>query len=678
MLVDGHSLAFRSHYAFAKGPDGGLRTSTGIPTSVCYGFLKSLMDMMEAEKPAYAAVAFDLEQPTFRHQADETYKEGRPEAPEGFVEDVGNLKALLTDFGLPIFTAPGYEADDVIGTLATRALAEGLRVKILSGDQDLFQLIDADERITVLHLGSAFARGARNGLAKEFKTQEVQEKLDILPRQVVDYKALCGDSSDNIPGVKGIGAKTAAKLLNEYGDLDAIYADLENIKGATKKKLEAGKESAYHSRFMAKIVTDMELEVDFATCKLQGFDPDVVIPALKQLEFQHFINRLGQLQVAFGGEAPAKDKDATPATPMSVGEDADVAFFSPEETDNTQRLGAVDIRPQIITTEAQLYELLDVLSAQTDATTPVAWDTETTSLEPRDADLVGIGCCWGGGQEEMAYIPVGHTEGENLPLAVVLDGLRPILESADYPKALQNAKYDRLVLRHQGVELAGVVFDTMLASYVLNPETSHNLTDLSLRYLNLTAQSYGDLVPKGKTIADVPIAAAADYCGADVHTTYLLVAKLQAELNQLPDLDALLTEVELPLERVLAEMEYQGIRINADYLAKFSKQLETDLATIEKTAYEEAGETFNLGSPKQLSELFFNKLGLDKRKSRKNKSGGYSTDAATLEKLQGDHPVVDLVVEYRTLSKLKSTYVDALPALIRPIPTGCIPTLTRR
>jgi DNA polymerase-1 len=666
MLVDGHSLAFRSHYAFAKGPDGGLRTSTGIPTSVCYGFLKSLMDMMEAEKPAYAAVAFDLEQPTFRHQADETYKEGRPEAPEGFVEDVGNLKALLTDFGLPIFTAPGYEADDVIGTLATRALAEGLRVKILSGDQDLFQLIDADERITVLHLGSAFARGARNGLAKEFKTQEVQEKLDILPRQVVDYKALCGDSSDNIPGVKGIGAKTAAKLLNEYGDLDAIYADLENIKGATKKKLEAGKESAYHSRFMAKIVTDMELEVDFATCKLQGFDPDVVIPALKQLEFQHFINRLGQLQVAFGGEAPAKDKDATPATPMSVGEDADVAFFSPEETDNTQRLGAVDIRPQIITTEAQLYELLDVLSAQTDATTPVAWDTETTSLEPRDADLVGIGCCWGGGQEEMAYIPVGHTEGENLPLAVVLDGLRPILESADYPKALQNAKYDRLVLRHQGVELAGVVFDTMLASYVLNPETSHNLTDLSLRYLNLTAQSYGDLVPKGKTIADVPIAAAADYCGADVHTTYLLVAKLQAELNQLPDLDALLTEVELPLERVLAEMEYQGIRINADYLAKFSKQLETDLATIEKTAYEEAGETFNLGSPKQLSELFFNKLGLDKRKSRKNKSGGFSTDAATLEKLQGDHPVVDLVVEYRTLSKLKSTYVDALPALIRP------------
>jgi DNA polymerase-1 len=304
ILVDGHSLAFRSYYAFARGQEGGLRTSTGIPTSVCYGFLKSLMDMMEAEKPQYAAVAFDLDQPTFRHKADETYKDGRPETPEGFLEDVQNLKELLTDFGLNIYTAPGFEADDVIGTLATQACDQGFRVKILSGDQDLFQLIDDEECITVLHLGNAFAKGPRNGVAKEFKIEDVKAKLDILPSQVVDYKALCGDSSDNIPGVKGIGAKTAAKLLNEYGSLDAIYADLDNIKGATKKKLEAGKESADHSKYMAKIVTDVEMEVDLATCELKGFDESVVIPALKKLEFQAFINRLGKLQVAFGGEAP--------------------------------------------------------------------------------------------------------------------------------------------------------------------------------------------------------------------------------------------------------------------------------------------------------------------------------------------------------------------------------------
>ncbi|WP_040697079.1 DNA polymerase I [Nodosilinea nodulosa] len=680
MLVDGHSLAFRSYYAFAKNADGGLRTSTGIPTSVCYGFLKSLLDMMEVEKPQYAAVAFDLAAPTFRHEADATYKDGRPEAPEGFLEDVENLNELLTDFGLNIYVAPGFEADDVIGTLATKALGEGFCVKILSGDQDLFQLIDPDECITVLHLGNAFAKGAKNGLAQEFKIEEVKAKLDIYPHQVVDYKALCGDSSDNIPGVKGIGAKTAAKLLAEYGDLDSIYADIDNIKGATQKKLIEGKESAYHSRYMAKIVTDIpegELSIDLSTCKLEGFDPDVVIPALKKLEFQNFVNRLGKLQVAFGGaaaeETAAKASQALSGGASSkksiVSEDAggaDVAFFTAEETDNAQGVDEVAIAPQVITTEAQLYELLDILSEQKHPETPVAWDTETTSLEPRDATLVGLGCCWGTGRDEMAYIPVGHSDGAHLSLEMVLDALRPILESDEFPKALQNAKYDRLVLRHQGIVLAGVVFDTMLASYVLNPEASHNLTDLSLRYLNLVAQSYEDLVPKGKTIADVAIAAAATYCGADVHTTYLLVPKLQAELDKIPDLKTLFTEVELPLEPVLAEMESTGIRVDPDYLANFSKQLETDLARIEKTAYEEAGETFNLASPKQLSELLFEKLGLDKRKSRKNKSGGYSTDASTLEKLQGDHAVVDLVVEHRTLSKLKSTYVDALPTLIRP------------
>ncbi|MEY3299563.1 MAG: polymerase [Cyanobacteriota bacterium] len=668
LLVDGHSLAFRAFYAFAKNAEGGLRTSTGVPTSVCYGFLKSLLDMMEVEKPQYAAVAFDLAQPTFRHEADTGYKDGRPETPEGFIEDVNNLQELLTDFGLNIYTAPGFEADDVIGTLAHQGNAAGLRVKILSGDQDLFQLIDPEEQITVLHLGNAFAKGAKNGLAQEFKADEVKAKLGVLPSQVVDYKALCGDKSDNIPGVKGIGAKTAAKLLAEFGDLDTIYANIDTIKVATQKKLLEGKESAYHSRFMATIVTNVDLGADLETCKLTGFDPDVVIPALKKLEFQNFINRLGKLQVVFGGEPGVGSRESGVGSRDAKGDalGADVAFFSAAETDEAQAVQAVAIRPTIITTEAQLYELLDILSAQTNPESPVSWDTETTSLEPRDAQLVGIGCCWGSGRSEMAYIPVGHSEGDQLPLETVLEALRPILESAEFPKALQNAKYDRLVLRNQGIQLTGVIFDTMLASYVLNPESSHNLTDLSLRHLNRVAQSYGDLVPKGKTIADIAIPAVADYCGADVYTTYLLVPKLRAELAESPQLYGLFSGIEIPLEPVLAEMETIGVRIDADYLEKFSKKLEFDLAEIEKKAYEAARETFNLASPKQLSELFFEKLGLDKKKSRKNKSGGYSTDAATLEKLQGDHAVVDLVVEHRTLAKLKSTYVDALPLLIRP------------
>lgn len=664
MLVDGHSLAFRSYYAFARSRDGGLRTSTGIPTSVCFGFLKSLMDTLESEKPDYAAVTFDLSAPTFRHEETDTYKAGRAETPEEFTEDVENLKELLGAFHLPIFCMPGYEADDMIGTLATRAKAKGYRVKILSGDQDLFQLIDEDEDIKVVYLSTVF--GSRTSTAKEYGIAEVLEKLSILPSQVIDYKALCGDTSDNIPGVKGIGKKTAVKLLDTYGTLENIYASIDEIKGAVKKRLETGKEDADQSKFLATIMTDVPAETDLESCKLEGFSPEDVIPALKRLELQHFVNRLSKLQASFGGESDYQPRPKVVPVPDNF-EDPELAFFSAEETDavSSMGLGSVDIQPLTVTTEKQLQKLVKTLKAQTDAERPVAWDTETNSIDPLEADLVGIGCCWGEGPAELAYVPVGHTVGGQLGLEAVLEALGPILENGKYPKAFQNAKYDRLVLRRAGVTLAGVVFDPMLASYVLNPENSHNLSDLALRYLELTTVNYTDLVPKGKTIGEVAIAKVAQYCGSDVHTTYRLVPLLRAELKEVSDLEKLYTDVELPVEPVLASMEATGIRIDKDYLDKFSKQLESDLANIEKAAYDAAGGEFNLGSPKQLSELFFEKLGLDKRKSRKNKTG-YSTDAATLEKLQGDHPVVDSVVEYRTLSKLKSTYVDALPALIRP------------
>ena len=674
MLVDGHSLAFRSYYAFARSRDGGLRTSTGIPTSVCFGFLKSLMDTLEAEKPEYAAVTFDLDAPTFRHEQADSYKAGRAETPEEFTEDVENLKALLGAFKLPIFCEPGYEADDMIGTLATRAKAKGFRVKILSGDQDLFQLIDEDEDIKVVYLSTTF--GSRTSTAREFGVAEVMEKLSILPCQVIDYKALCGDASDNIPGVKGIGKKTAVKLLEAYGDLETIYASIDELKGATKKKLEAGAEDAKQSKYLATIITDVPVDTDLESCKLEGFDQNDVIPALKRLELQHFVNRLSQLQASFGGESDYKSReyksreykpDAKAEEVPAEFEDEELAFFTAAETDanNSAGLSAVDIQPQVITTVAQLEALITTLKSHTDAEKPVAWDTETTSIDPLNADLVGIGCCWGEGKSEIAYIPVGHTEGEQLDTQQVVEALRPILEDARYPKAFQNAKYDRLVLRRAGIALSGVVFDPMLASYVLNPDNSHNLSDLSLRHLELTTVSYTDLVPKGKTIGEVAIAPVADYCGSDVHTTYRLVPLLRADLAASPELEKLYEEIELPTEPVLAKMEATGIRIDQDYLKTFSKQLETDLAGIEKAAYESAGEEFNLGSPKQLSKLFFEKLNLDKRKSRKTKTG-YSTNIAVLEKLQGDHPVIDSIMEYRTLSKLKSTYVDALPTLIRP------------
>ena len=661
ILVDGHSLAFRSYFAFAKGRDGGLRTKAGIPTSVCFGFIKCLLEVIATQQPQAIAVAFDLALPTFRHEADDTYKAGRAETPEDFIPDLENLYELLQSLNLPILTAPGYEADDVLGTLAQKAATSGYRVKILSGDRDLFQLIDADKEITVLNFTPETLKRSTNSIA-EFRAEEVKEKLGVLPTQIVDFKALCGDKSDNIPGVKGIGEKTAVQLLNTYNSLEEIYAAIDDIKGATQKKLITGKEDAEKSRYLAKIVCDVPLEVDLEDCQLTGFDNNLLIPILEKLEFKRFLGTINEIQQKFGGEV-VENKVAE----ITAETDDDLWFFSADDTAQEIKQNASPIQPRIINTEAKLTELVKLLRKFTNPENPVAWDTETTALEPRDADLVGIGCCWGTESDELAYIPIGHKIGDNLSRDLVLEALRPILESADYPKALQNAKFDRLILRCQGINLAGVVFDTMLASYLINPDSSHNLSDLSLRYLGLSAKSYGDLVPKGKTIADISIAAVADYCGMDVYSTFALVPKLREKLVETPTLYKLLNEVEQPLEEVLAEVEYTGVRINSDYLQELSQQLEIELAKLEIIATEIAGEKFNLGSPKQLSHILFDKLGLSTKYSRKIQTG-YSTDAATLEKLQGvdNTGFVEAIIENRTLSKLKSTYVDALPALVHP------------
>lgn len=659
-------MAFRAYFAFAKGRDGGLRTSTGIPTSVSYGFLKALLETVEAEKPDYLAIAFDLGGATYRHEADETYKAGRPETPEDFMPDLENLQEVLKAMNLPIVVSPGYEADDVIGTMARRASQDGFDVKILSGDRDLFQLVDPDGKIKVLYMSTTYGKGTPP--PKEFGVEQVKEKLGVLPSQVVDFKALCGDASDNIPGVKGIGEKTAVQLLTTYGSLEKVYESIDEIKGAVKKKLELGIDDARHSQWMAQIHLDVPLDINLQACKLDGFDEDVLMPLIERLEFKSFYNKIKKWKQQLSGEVSETEgttqaamENETPVVPKYA--DDDLWFFSADDTTNAEKFEAVSITPQIIDTEAKLKELVARLKTYTREA--IAWDTETNDLDPIKADLVGIGCCWGSEFDAMAYIPIGHTTGTNLDKAIVLEALRPILEDAKYPKALQNAKFDRLVFRFQGIELIGVVFDTMLASYVLNPESSHKLSDLGYRYLGIHAQDYTNLVPKGKTIDEIDIPMVADYCGMDVYTVFRLLPKMRSELEEIPALYQLLMDIEQPLEPVLAEMEATGVRIDRDYLLQFSKTLEKELAAIEARAYASAEQKFSLGSPKQLSDLLFEKLGLDRKKSRKIKTG-YSTDAATLEKLQGDHPVVDAIVEHRTLSKLKSTYVDALPTLINP------------
>ncbi len=668
ILVDGHSLAFRAYYAFNNSRREPLVTSAGIPTSICFGFINSLLQVLEVESPQFMAIAFDLSEPTFRHEADDNYKSDRVDTPDDFIPDIHNLKKLLQAFNLTIVTQPGYEADDILGTIATKASAAGYRVKIVTGDRDLFQLVDDERGISVLYLHNQVFRKAAQSYT-EFDRAGVIEKMGVTPEQIVDFKALCGDKSDCIPGVKGIGEKTAIKLLGEYPTLAEVYHNLDQIKGATKNKLATGTEDAWHSQFLAKIEINSPLEVNLTDCKLVGFEPDNVLPLLKELELNKAISNLNKLQVKLGGEAEIKVIDVIPTGTkdqngqLSLFEDSVPADLEPEEL---VELFKPQLSTQIIDTEAQLKQLVKTLKKHTDPEKPVAWDTETTSLETHLAELVGIGCCWGDRDTDIAYIPMAHTEGTQLNQELVLATLKPILNSDRYPKALQNAKFDRLVLLHQGINLAGVVFDTMLASYVLNPEMTHNLGDLSKRYgLEITAKSYKDLgIPKGKTIADLDIAVVADYCGLDAYATYYLVGKLKAELIKFPQLAKLLLEVEQPLEPVLATMENTGIRLDTAYLHQFSQQLNQDLHQLEQSTYAAAGEEFNLSSPKQLSVILFDKLGLDRQKSRKTKTG-YSTNQQTLEKLRGEHPVIDNMLEYRTLAKLKSTYVDALPLLVR-------------
>ncbi|MFZ9753056.1 MAG: DNA polymerase I [Cyanobium sp.] len=736
LLVDGHSLAFRSFYAFAKGGEGGLSTKEGVPTSVTYGFLKALLDNCRGLAPQGVVIAFDTAEPSFRHQADAAYKAHREVAPEHFFADLDNLRRILAeDLDLALCEAPGYEADDVLGTLARSAAGEGWRVRILSGDRDLFQLVDDAQDIAVLYMGGGpYAKGSG---PVEVRRQEVIARLGVPPEDVVDLKALTGDSSDNIPGVRGVGPKTAAGLLQENGNLDGIYAALDSLegekaskgvlKGALRQKLADGRESAFRSRMLAEILVDVPLPSQ-PRLALGAVRSEGLARSLQELELYSLVKQVGQFERIFSAAPPAA-AEAAPATgaaaplPAPAGEAAAAgagaaarapaagAPAAPPDPGPAATPSPVpELRPQLIQSDEHLRTLLQRLLAATDPAQPVALDTETTSLNPFQAELVGIGLCWGEGLADLAYIPIGHllatgsapaaapmeasgqgcfavpTAGsgaapgpaaataagppapaeEQLPLATVLTALAPWLASAGHPKTLQNAKYDRLILLRHGLELEGVVMDTLLADYLRDAGDRHGLEAMAERNLGFTPASYGDLVPKGATFAQVPISAAAQYCAMDVHVTWRLTARLRRDLEAMgPALPTLLAQVELPLEPVLARMEATGIRIDIPYLAELASELAATLADLETRARQAAGVTFNLASPRQLGELLFETLGLDRRKSRRTKTG-WSTDAAVLEKLEDDHPVIPLVLEHRTLSKLRSTYVEALPALVEP------------
>ena len=684
LLVDGHSLAFRSFYAFSKGGEGGLATKDGRPTSVTYGFLKSLLDVGKSLKPQGVAIAFDTAEPTFRHKADANYKAHRDVAPEIFFQDLDQLQQILNaQLQLPLCMAPGFEADDVLGTLANRAADQGWRVRILSGDRDLFQLVDDQRDIAVLYMGGGpYARNSGPTLINE---EGVLGKLGVMPEKVVDLKALTGDSSDNIPGVRGVGPKTAINLLKDNNDLDAVYATLEQveaegpkasrgaIKGALKGKLRSDKDNAYLSRKLAEILVDIPLPQE-PSLPLKAVDADGLSERLKDLELNSLLRQVGGFVAAFSeGGYGANAEQPTPATPSSTAESTSQnktqAGTAPGETSTASSETTPELRPQLIQSTAELDDLVTRLMACTTTSSPVAVDTETTDLNPFKAELVGIGVCWGEALDDLAYIPIGHKTSDDsspaqLPLETVLGALAPWLASNHHPKTLQNAKYDRLILLRHGVALDGVVIDTLLADYLRDAAAKHGLELMAEREFGFQPTAFTDLVGKKQTFADVPLEPASLYCGMDVHVTRRLALLLRSQLEAMgPQLLALLEQVEQPLEPVLARMEATGIRIDVPYLQGLSEEMGNTLQRLESEAKQAAGVEFNLASPKQLGELLFDTLGLDRKKSRRTKTG-YSTDATVLEKLGNDHAVVPLVLEHRVLSKLKSTYVDALPQLV--------------
>ncbi len=667
LLVDGHSLAFRSFYAFSKGIDGGLTTKEGFPTSVTYGFLKSLLDNCKNISPEGVCITFDTEKPTFRHELDPNYKANRDVAPDVFFQDIEQLEIILEEsLNLPIFKSPGYEADDLLGTIANDASSKGWCVNILSGDRDLFQLVDDQKDIYVLYMGGGpYAKSGNPTLMNE---NGVKEKLGVAPERVVDLKALTGDSSDNIPGIKGVGPKTAINLLKENDTLDGIYQALEKIqqnndkkykgfiKGSVIEKLRNDKHNAFLSRDLAKINTKVPLILSNGY-ELKNINQELLSESLKKLELSTLLRQIDIFNSTFSKGGFDKN---------NVAKEEEKA---PKVSSNNELENSENKIPKINVTVVNDFELLDKLIQRLDETNQiVSLDTETNSLNPIDAELVGIGLCLGEENDDLFYIPLGHqTKKETsnqLSIEDVFSKLRNWIEDPKKEKALQNSKFDRQIFFNHGLDLKGVTFDTLLADYLLNNQEKHGLSEISFRLFGFKPPSFKETVGKNKDFSFVDIDEASIYCGYDVFLTFKIVKIFKESFSKEKDeLIKLFEEIELPLEPVLSQMEMNGITIDIPYLDKLSKELKSTLEDIESKVYELAEESFNLSSPKQLGEILFEKLNLDKKKSRKTKTG-WSTDAVVLERLVDEHEIIQHLIKHRTLSKLLSTYIDALPNLI--------------
>ncbi|MDH6305981.1 DNA polymerase-1 [Parabacteroides sp. PF5-5] len=639
-LIDAYALIYRSYYAFIKNPR---INSKGMNTSAIFGFVNSLEDVLKRENPTHIAVGFDPSGPTFRHEAYEEYKAQREETPEAIRESVPIIKQIIEAYNIPILEVPRFEADDVIATVAIQAEKEGFDVYMMTPDKDYGQLVSDHIFIYRPKFGGGY---------ETMGTKEVLEKFSISSvNQVIDILGLMGDSSDNIPGCPGVGEKTAAKLIEEFHSIENLLENTDKLKGALQTKISENKEQIRFSKFLATIVTDVPIQFDAQKCILEKPDNEKLKEIYTELEFRTFINKL--------------NGESKPAAPKNIPIQGSLfAEFAPEEAvaNNDSSLASLQTtlhKYHIADTEEKRKQLNELLSKQKE----FAFDTETDGINPLTAHLVGLSFAIK--ENEAWYVPVPADMEEATKIVSLFS---PTLQNKEIGKIGQNIKFDILVLRKYNIYVAGLLFDTMIAHYLLNPELRHGMDYLAETYLKYKPIPIEELIgPKGKnqlSMRNVALEKIADYAAEDADITLKLKNYFEPELKK-QGIERLFYDIEMPLVYVLADMEANGVKLDTAALKQSSEELTKELIRLEKEIHEMAGMEFNINSAKQVGEVLFDHMKIEE-KAKKTKTGSYSTSEDILEKLRSKHPIIGKLLEYRGLKKLLSTYIDALPELINP------------
>ena len=652
-LLDGMALIYRAHFALSKTPRF---TSGGLNTSAMLGFTNTLLDVLKKEKPTHMAVVFDTEAPTERHTDFEAYKAHREAMPEDLAKAIPYIFRIVLGFNIPLITSDGFEADDIIGTLAKKAEKVGYEVFCMTPDKDFAQLVSENIKL--------YKPGRQGNEVEIMGVKEVLEKWEVSdPLQVIDILGLWGDAVDNIPGIPGVGEKTAKLLIKQYGSMENIIAHSHELKGKLKENVENFAEQGLLSKKLATINLQAPVELDEAGLEVTAPSRELLEPLFAELEFRTLGRRV------FG-------EDFSVAESRSVGVQTDLfgqpvadtrAAFNLEVKDITEpenevaakNISNVPHHYYLADTKEKRAELISLLLKQES----ICFDTETTGIDANNCELVGLS--FAVKEHEGWYVPVPANQQE---AQAIVNEFKPVLENPAIGKTGQNIKYDILVFKWYGVQVAGVLFDTMLAHYVLDPDTRHNMDILSENYLGYKPVSITELIgAKGKgqgNMRDVEIEKVKDYAAEDADITLQLRGVFEPKLAQ-AEAEKLVNGIENPLVYVLADIEFEGVKIDTDTLKEFSKDLEVDIAKLERTVYDKAGVRFNIASPKQLGEVLFEKLMLDP-KAKKTKTGQYQTGEDVLLSLAAKSDIVRDILDYRQLQKLKSTYVDALPLMVNP------------